>query len=122
MHTAGELKGIDYLTRGLPDISFHGERAWYLSYENTCRLLGVMYCGAYAQKEDGTPDDTIFVAYNFHWESRDIALPNLLEGMKWKKIADTSRTGDGPYFSEGEEEYEKKIQISPRTIVVLLGR
>lgn len=122
LHTAGELKGIDYLTRGLPDISFHGERAWYLSYENTCRLLGVMYCGAYAQKEDGTPDDTIFVAYNFHWESRDIALPNLLEGMKWKKIADTSRTGDGPYFSEGEEEYEKKIQISPRTIVVLLGR
>ena len=48
-----ELKGVDYLTKGFPDVSLHGERAWYLSYENTSRLLGMMYYGAYArEKED----------------------------------------------------------------------
>ena len=35
LHMPKELKGIDYLAKGFPDISFHGERAWYVSYENT---------------------------------------------------------------------------------------
>ncbi|MDC7290222.1 Type II secretory pathway, pullulanase PulA and related glycosidase [Blautia schinkii] len=122
LHMPGELKGSDYKTKGCPDISFHGERAWYSSYDNTCRLLGVMYCGAYAEKEDGTPDDNIYVAYNFHWEPREIALPNLPEGQHWKKAADTGDLeGDG-FFREQEEEYEKTIEIGPRTIVVLLAK
>ena len=33
LHMPKELKGIDYLAKGFPDISFHGERAWYVSYE-----------------------------------------------------------------------------------------
>lgn len=122
LHSKEELRGVDYLTRGFPDISFHGERAWYVSYENTCRLLGIMYCGAYAKKEDGTEDDMIYVACNFHWESRTLALPNLPEGMHWKKTADTSETEGTPYFCEGEEEYEKTIEVAPRTIVVLIGK
>lgn len=122
LHMPTGLKGVDYRTKGFPDISFHGERAWYLSYENTCRLLGVMYCGDYAEKEDGTTDEMLYVAYNFHWESRALALPNLPEGMKWKKIADTSETGEGPYFYEHEEEYKKMIEVLPRTVVVLAGR
>lgn len=39
LHMPVELKGVDYLTKGFPDVSLHGERAWYLSYENTSRLL-----------------------------------------------------------------------------------
>ena len=38
LHMPVELKGVDYLTKGFPDVSLHGERAWYLSYENTCLL------------------------------------------------------------------------------------
>lgn len=121
-HQSCEFKGVDYKTKGCPDISFHGERAWYLNCDNTCRLLGVMYCGAYAPKEDGENDDFIFVGYNFHWESRKIALPNLPEGIRWRKIADTSdMTGCG-FYEEPVEEYEKGIEISPRTIVVLVGK
>lgn len=122
LHQGKELKGVDYLTKGFPDISFHGERAWYCSQENTSRLLGVMYCGHYAQKQDGTFDDHIYVAYNFHWEPRKIALPNLPEGIVWKKAVDTSDTPKEGFFHESEEEYEKTIEIAPRTIVVLLGR
>lgn len=51
LHMPVELKGVDYLTKGFPDVSLHGERAWYLSYENTSRLLGMMYYGAYAREK-----------------------------------------------------------------------
>ena len=90
-------------------MSLHGERAWYLSYENTSRLLGMMYYGAYArEKEDleAAEDDFIYIGYNFHWENRSLALPNLPEGMCWKKIADTSLHGTG-FCLEEEEEYKK---------------
>ena len=79
-----EPKGADYLAKGFPDISFHGERAWYLNQENTSRLLGVMYCGSYAKKSDGSEDDFIYVGYNFTGKQNH-ALPNLPEGMTWKK-------------------------------------
>ena len=42
--------------------------------------------------------------------------------MTWKKTADTSDTEDGGFFREREESYEKNIEISPRTIVVLTGK
>lgn len=122
LHMPEEFKGIDYKTKGCPDISFHGERAWFLNCDNTCRLLGVMYCGAYAEKADGSPDDYIYVGYNFHWESRTIALPNLPGGIKWKKAADTSDMSGCGFYTEMTEEYEKGIEISPRTVIVLVGR
>lgn len=63
----------------------------------------------------------LYVGYNFHWENRSLALPNLPEGMCWKKIADTSLHGEG-FHVEDKEEYRKSIEIGPRAIVVLLGR
>lgn len=122
LHMREELKGVDYRTEGCPDISFHGERAWYLNCDNTCRLLGVMYCGAYAEREDGTKDDYIYVGYNFHWESRTIALPNLPGNIKWKKAADTSDISGSGFYEELTGEYEKGIEIPPRTIIILVGR
>ena len=122
LHMPQEARGVDYLAKGFPDMSFHGERAWYLGTENTCRLVGTMYCGAYAQKPDGSEDDFIYTGYNFHWENRRIALPNLPDGMVWKKVADTSEKDEGTFFREREEVYEKSIEIAPRTVVVLIGR
>lgn len=122
LHMKQEPRGVDYLAKGFPDISFHGERAWYLNEEHTCRLIGVMYGGGYGERADGKPDDYIYVGYNFHWENRTIALPNLPDGIEWKKIADTSDYGDDPCFREREEAYQKGIEIAPRTIVVLVGK
>ena len=84
-----ELKGVDYLTKGFPDVSLHGERAWYLSYENTSRLLGMMYYGAYArEKEDlEAAEDDLFTSAIIPLGNRSLALPNLPEGMCWKKIS-----------------------------------
>lgn len=113
---------MDYRTKGFPDISFHGERAWYCSSENTSRLLAVMYCGAYAEKEDGSEDDFIYVIYNFHWENREAALPNLPGGKTWFKVIDTGDLSGNGFCEETEEGYTKKIEIGPRTIAVLLAK
>ena len=88
-------------------MSLHGERAWYLSYENTSRLLGMMYYGAYArEKEDleAAEDDFIYIGYNFHWENRSLALPNLPEGMCWKK-------SQIPLFTEQDSVWRRKKNI-----------
>ena len=122
LHMPNELRSVDYMAKGFPDVSFHGERAWFLNMENTSRLIGIMYCGAYAQKPDGTDDDFLYIGYNFHWEKRNIALPNLPDGMTWKKIADTSDQEEKNWFQEGKETYKKTIDINPRTIVVLVAR
>lgn len=121
LHLPGKLHGVDYQTRGLPDVSLHGERAWYLNSENTSRLLGIMYCGAYAKREDGSEDESVYIAYNFHWEDRVLALPNLNGKKKWKKVIDTSAVEENGFFHGNGKEYKKKLEIAPRTIVVLLA-
>lgn len=120
LHVPDEMRGVDYKTKGLPDVSLHGERAWYLNSDNTSRLLGIMYYGAYANKADGSEDDSIYIAYNFHWETREFALPNLGH-KRWKKVIDTSAVKENGFLSESEEKYNKKLEIAPRTIVVLLA-
>ena len=121
LHTAGEMRGVDYQTKGLPDVSVHGERAWYLNAENTSRLLGIMYCGAYAHRPDGSEDDSVYIACNFHWETRTLALPDLPGGRRWKKVIDTSAVKENGFLHEDSETYKKKLEIAPRTIVVLLA-
>ena len=121
LHIPGKLHGVDYQTRGLPDVSLHGERAWYLNSENTSRLLGILYCGAYAKRADGSADESVYIACNFHWEDRVLALPNLAGNKKWKKVIDTSAMKENGFFHEDGKEYKKKLVIAPRTIVVLLA-
>ena len=121
LHIPGKLHGVDYQTRGLPDVSLHGERAWYLNSENTSRLLGILYCGAYAKRADGSADESVYIACNFHWEDRVLALPNLAGNKKWKKVIDTSAMKENGFFHEDGKEYKKKLEIAPRTIVVLLA-
>lgn len=121
LHTPGELRGVDYQTRGLPDVSVHGERAWFLNSENTSRLLGIMYYGAYARRKDGTYDDSIYIAYNFHWENRSVALPNLPGKGCWTKVIDTSMLKTNGLCYD-DEKHSRKLEIAPRTIVVLLAK
>ena len=65
-----------------------------------------MYCGAYGK---GAEED-IYVGYNFHWENRTLALPNLPEGKVWKKFADTSENARESFFEEkrGRNYYKKQ--------------
>lgn len=112
---------MDYKSYGVPDLSYHGERAWFAQMEFNSRVLGVMYSGAYGRKADGSEDDSLYIAYNMHWEPHIFALPILKEGRVWKIAADTDQ-GFYQEGCEGELSDQKKISVVPRTVMILAAR
>ena len=110
-----ELK--DYLSKGMPDLSYHGMRAWYEEFESYNRQMGVLYAGAY------TGDQTIYILYNMHMIEHEMALPTLPAGQRWFLAADTGR--EGAVFLKDEErellEDQKTVLVPPRTIWILAG-
>lgn len=124
-HMEQEPRIMDYLGCGQPDISYHGVKAWCPEFENFRRQLGIMYCGNYAEKEDGTPDDSFFVTYNMHWEPHEFSLPNLPKGKKWHVAINTDEGSRNGIYQEGEEpvlEKQKHFMVPPRSIVVFIGK
>ena len=116
LHMPKELRVMDTLSCGYPDVSYHGNRAWYAAFEHTDRQIGVMYCGKYAGE-----DNFIYVAYNLHWTVNEFALPHLPEGMEWFLAADTEEG----FYEEGLEPEltgQKMLEVLARTITVLIGR
>lgn len=116
LHMPQELKIMDTLSCGYPDLSYHGNRAWYGEFENGNREIGVMYCGQYAGE-----DEFIYAAYNLHWDEHEFALPNLPEHMEWHMAIDSSvgvyPEGEEPLYTE-----QKLFTVPGRTIQVLVGR
>lgn len=122
LHLAGEPRLMDYRSYGIPDLSYHGERAWYGQMEYNSRCFGAMYCGAYAVRPDGTLDNCLYLAYNMHWEEHELALPKVPDGLCWKIAADTSQ--EFGFFHPGEEPglaNQRKLAVPPRTVMVLIA-
>lgn len=124
-HMEKEALNMDYLACGHPDLSFHGEKAWRPEYENFRRQLGVLYCGDYGEKPDGTADDYFYVIYNMHWEPHEFGPPRLPKNRLWHVSIDTGRDDINGYYSDGQEpllEDQKVCTLQGRSIVVLVGK
>lgn len=123
LHPENELRVMDYKSFGYPDLSYHSSRAWYASYDNVSHHIGMMYCGMYAQKEDGQKDDFIYIAYNFHWEPHEFALPRIRK-QKWYRIFHSVPEQEEGFFLKEEEELEnqKMVEVGPRSISIFIGR
>ncbi len=120
-----EPQNADYLSCGHPDVSYHGQSAWYPDPDGTSRQLGILYCGEYAKLPDGSPDDWFYVAYNMHWNPHEFGLPKLPDGYVWSKVIDTSAERLKGLVPEGQEkplEDQKALEVPERAIVVLRGR
>lgn len=108
-----ELLGMDQISCGVPDVSYHGTCAWQTPAEVSSRQLGVYYCGRMAGDED------CFVAYNMHWLEHEFALPALPKGKKWYLAADTK---EGILDKEKPLDCQREALLKDRTIAVFLGR
>ncbi len=108
-----EMRGIDQVSCGVPDVSYHGESAWQVPREVFSRQLGVYYSGAATGGED------CFVAYNMHWIDHSFALPALPREKKWYKIASTQ---DGILEAEELLKNQRTVVLKERTIMVIVGR
>lgn len=118
LHQNRKLQCADQLSSGFPDLSFHGERAWYGDFERTRRYLGCMYSGFYAGEEN-----FLYIAYNFNWDPQEFALPLLPKGKEWYGVMDTSKKQS--FVPEAEQEGlngARSFEVPARTIVVLEGK
>ena len=131
-HLPVEPKNIDYLVCGHPDVSYHGVKTWCPEFENFRRQLGILYCGEYGRKADGTSDDYFFVAYNMHWEPHEFDLPKLPKGMRWTLCINTDDTEHNGICPAGNPEAGQELQeesreelrqymVPPRSILVFRG-
>lgn len=120
LHNAKELKILDCIGCGYPDVSYHGEEAWRPDLNNYSRFAGVMYCGCYAKKNREEDDNFFYIAYNMHWISHSFALPKLPKGLGWRLIADTGDDARIAMTKElaGEAEKQQCADVGARTIQI----
>lgn len=64
---------MDYKSYGLPDMSYHGTKAWYGDFSHFNRHFSTMYCGKYAMDETGSDEADMYIAYNMYWEEQSFA-------------------------------------------------
>ncbi|MBP3458119.1 MAG: hypothetical protein J6K58_02805 [Lachnospiraceae bacterium] len=129
LHKKEKLRQMDYISCGYPDLSYHGEQAWYPGFENYNRHMGIMYCGKYARIGKLKEDAFIYVAYNAHWIEHEFALPKLPAGLQWeiafsscKQHVQEQPAHDRPPAEEQEKgALQRVVTVLPRSIVVLTG-
>lgn len=131
LHLEKQLKIMDSLGCGFPDISYHGTEAWRPDTSYISRMVGIMLCGKYVKEQE---DNSFYIVYNMHWQPHALALPKLPRGIKWEKIVSTAKgNGDLPaadknkafaegrsvsvFISKKDEEYWKEEGKEKRKIV-----
>lgn len=112
----------DYEHKGCPDMSYHGEHAWLSGFYKENTAFGVMYCGAYAKKENGEPDDFIYVGYNFHSGLNNLALPKLPGKKKWHLVMNTLNMIEPFEKEEVCLENQQMFEMKAQTTVILIGK
>ncbi len=111
----------DYKRKGFPDLSYHGESAWMTSIPADKQAVGVMYCGDYARKEDGSPDEFVYVGYNFHSGQGSLALPKLPAKKKWHLVMNTAR--EVPFLEQRQLlENQQFLLLAGQSVSILIGK
>lgn len=110
LHPELEFSLSDHMTKGMPDLSYHSERAWYPLLEDYSHNIGLLYCGAYSGEECN-----VYVLYNMHREPHEFAVVGTA-GREWE-LAVTS-DGEGVKF----DHKKKKIRLQPGTAAVYVSK
>ena len=110
---------MDYQVCGMPDVSYHGVKAWVPEFDHFRSQLGILYCGEYGRKPDGTADDSFFVAYNMHWEPHDFALPKLMKGKRWNLTIDTAEATKPE--SRSEDDSGQSVTLPGRCVRIYIS-
>ncbi len=106
----------DYKHLGLPDMSFHGSEPWMMSIGEEQKALGVLYNGAYVKE-----NEEVFVCYNFHYDTVEMALPLLAPGKRWRLCFNTAEYKDDSDFSPKPIHDQQTIKVPGSSISVLVG-
>lgn len=121
LRPAKEMRLMDYIACGYPDLSYHGQSAWRPQTEGGFRHVGIMLCGKYARTGEGS-DAFLYLAMNMHWEARELALPKLPKGMRWEPVFSTEPE-EGRREPDTDERNNAFLKdFPPRCIAMYVGR
>ena len=116
LHMNREPEQMDYKSYGLPDLSYHGSKAWYADFSNFNRHFSVMYCGKYAL-EGGRPEEPdLMIAYNMFWQPMEFGVPSARGRRQWKIVFSTENPKN-----VCEKDVDKVFSIAGRSIAVLVA-
>ena len=117
LHQDVELKNMDYLQTGSPDISYHQDMAWKSTLNHYLLHIGIMLDGAYA-KTLGAEDDTLYIAYNMHWENHIFGLPRK-KNKKWELVFSTGSEEENNTIKTDLTSNQEEICVYKRSVVLL---
>ena len=109
LHFKEEPKNADYLSLGVPDMSFHGTDPWRTDFSYGSRQLGVLYNGQYGDNEK-----SVYAAFNMYWEDVEFNIPEVRTGTKWKIVFITDSQVNTDSLIK-----DRTVNVPARTIVVL---
>ena len=123
-HNRWHLRHQDYVGSGFPDISWHGSRAWHPDWSQDSRLLAFMLDGKHA-KGGESPDNSIYVVTNTHWDGLGVELPRSPEGCQWHVFANTGANTPEDVWESGSEPVlsdQTHLFVGPRSVIILLAK
>ena len=114
LHLKDETRQMDYKSYGLPDMSYHGTKAWYADFSHFNRHFSTMYCGKYAMDYTGEDESDIYIAYNMYWEEQDFGVPSARNKRRWTVAFSTSP-------EQSEKEIERTLKVPGRSVTILIS-
>lgn len=121
LRPAHELRLMDYIACGYPDLSYHGRYAWRPEMEGNFRHIGILLCGKYAKTGRESDDIFLYLAMNMHWDSQELALPKLPKGMYWTPAFSTTPEFDMQKENPEEENAGLLRKIPSRSVVMFVS-
>jgi glycogen operon protein len=118
------FRSADYVGSGVPDISWHGTRAWQPDWSGASRVLAFLLGGHHA-KGGAVVDDDLYVAMNAHFEPLEFELPQPAAGRQWRVAVNTGRPAPQDIYAHKKEpllEDQNRCTVGARSVVVLVGR
>lgn len=101
---------MDIESTGYPDLSFHGEQAWYPHFESYSRSISCLYTAK---------DEFVLCIFNMYWLAEPFALPKLPKGKQWYKVMTSA---DGFYEEPVPVTEKEKILVPDRCCMILTGK
>lgn len=93
---------------GYPNLSYHGEMAWYPRFESYSRSIGCMYVSG---------DEFIYTAFNSYWIEEQLALPKLPKDKNWHIVM----RSDKGFLEEPQVLKNQDVLLIPDRCTMLLA-
>jgi isoamylase len=123
LRNAAHFRNRDFVGSGLPDISWHGTKAWWADFSSSL-TLAFMLDGKHA-KDGAASDQTLYVALNMHWETHAFELPRPHQDTRWHVAVNTDIPAPADIWEAGQEKMldnQYEFTAGPRSVVILVAK